>query len=245
MSLIPSESQNFPDDFSRAISRARVLHETKRFVDANKPKQPRRPAPTEEERPQAEQAPPPPVIPEEAAPARVENIAPAEPDRIEPEQSRAFVPPPPLTRRLSPLRPVKTSAKGAAKRPVQARLAKSRSAEEDSTEVGPATAPAPVAEQRQESGEEESEAEMVSDQLLLDFLPPAHAIRKRRKRRLVAFCISEAIALIILGACVYVAFFHRIDAQLAAAAIDVGTITAAFAVAVLPILFFAIPSKLP
>jgi hypothetical protein len=244
MSLIPPESQNFPDDFSRAISRARVLHETQRFVEANRPKKSTRTAARSDERPQAGQAPPPMLHQEEAVSAPIETSLPNEAQPAGLEESRPSVPPPAIMRRFAPARRAKMSAKTSAKRSAPADPAEPRTIEKRSS--APARpAPVPPVERPQQVAQASTEPEIVPDQLLLDFLPPAHGIRRRRKRRLVAFFVSEGIALLVLAACIYIAFFHRIDAQLAATAIDIGTITAAFAVAVLPIIFFAIPSKLP
>jgi hypothetical protein len=241
MSLIPSESQNFPDDFSRAISRARVLHETKRFADANKPKRSKRAGKIPDDRFPAEPAAPPPAE-ETSAPSGAQVAPPDELQRSDADEDRASLTPKAITRRASPVRPSRMSAKPAHKRPGPGPQAQSTSAEKDFVAV-PSSEPAAV--RTDEAAHPRHEPEVVDDQLLLDLLPPAYAARRRQRRKIVAFVVSESIAVLILTACVFVAFFHRIDAQLAETAIDIGTITAAFAVAVLPILFFAIPSKLP
>lgn len=412
MSLIPSESLSFPDDFSRSISRARVLYETQKFIEANKPKQAKRdrktavtnrqqqdqlsfsPAPAQVE---LAPEPPPPIVstltasaarqpimsepvanetPEErlaaesdrdeqeqvaSAPAPAQKIemtsprvpavasvasAPAvkqespceaapnhsreedlavesngdehdqlayttlpmqfepaappasplvsaiaastpkqdilsEPAPAEsPEQPARESNPPvyfkeerlkkepaaqddhehgramasdPVPRRFSPAPRLKPSTRIVSKMPRPVRLPKSGPVPENSrhpkpSEAGPEVEAEslPAMEPAAELMAEMVEPDLIPEQLLLlDALPPAYEIRTRWRRKLVRFLICEFIALAILAGCIVLAYVHRIDAQLAATAIDVGTISAAFAVAVLPILFYGLPSKVP
>src|SRR4051812_19508289 len=76
MSLIPSESFSFPDDFSRSISRARTLEERQRLAGKTQPAAPAKP----KEEPAARIEPPPRVEATSVkVPAAKENVPAAKP----------------------------------------------------------------------------------------------------------------------------------------------------------------------
>lgn len=250
MSLIPPESLSFPDDFSRSISRARVLHERQRYARKTAPRSPneKRSALKPQPAPKPQPVPMPSAKVEVAQPPKVEKPA-AEPNgdtgRVTKQSApaRAPIARKPLFGQMSNREvAIKAHAQPArGKTPAPVRLPKTPRANsivdlvpKPESEVVPA--PAPLANVAEPAPERPNEPEHVVP------APPTH---RRRRRKLQRFLKMEIPALIILLAAAGAGVTHQFRDPVAVMALNIITIASAFVSAIVPIVLFAKPPTLP
>ena len=306
MSLIPTESYSFPDDFSRAISRARALHEIKQLAEAAKKKgavnrgnriaepdaTPVAPPPASAREKPVSPRSAPPVSPRQP-PVAVVRPAPLDPptapppppvttDRIavsaapiEPSAASQSAPPPspavnrppstspsapapqaraPIPRKVpfhkTPLPPValKGNTRPPGAKPMgPVRLPKSVRIPADvmanaSAAMPPVANPPAIANSAippiSPAAAQEEELRAVPSAVSIQ-------VRSRRRKKLLRFAMAESFALAVLLPCVWIAFSHYVQQQFVLTTINIVTLIAAAVAAILPIVFFAVPSKLP
>jgi hypothetical protein len=189
MSLIPSESHSFPDDFSRTISHARVKNEVQAVRASLKP-QPRRP--------RAAAIPPAPAAPIEPPTA---SSAPVKEHKLSVS--------PRVTRPYGPVR----STKRLSARPVPAL--------------------------------EESEATQIEMALGDEIMLASPLVKRRRRRKWGKFIATELLAIAVLAPSAAAALTHYFVSPQLIMTMNLVTIVSAIMVAIVPIIFFAIPPKLP
>jgi hypothetical protein len=237
MSLIPSESLSFPDDFSRAISRARVLHEQERYARKNK----RGKSAKRSEQPRAEIAPAPSMQPRPTLEAN------PTPEPVVAEPAVTIAPPPqqpaPSERPLIARKPLlgKTSASAVALKgkvrpagvqtPAPARLTKADRPAKVDVDLGQKAENRPVSATPR-SGERER-------------ILPLPPVQRRRRRKMQRFWKIEIPAGVVLAAAAAAGLTHQIHDSSALMALNIITIAAAFICVVTPIVLFAKTPTLP
>lgn len=233
MSLIPPESLSFPDDFSRSISRARVLQERQRYAGKKRRGKSRVPPPVklpaEPPQPAPSPAPVAPLVTIAAAPAPetpTETKVPAAPERT------------PIARKpllgKTNARTVAINAKPrppSAKTPPPVRLPKLVRAENvivDLAATPPMAKPVVAAPPKQR--------ERVLP------LPP---VQRRRRKKMRRFLQIEIPSLTLLGLAAAAGLTHQFHDPVATLILNIVTIAAAFITAITPIALFAKSPTLP
>jgi hypothetical protein len=272
MSLIPNESHSFPDDFSRAISRARVLHEQEKFAALHKGRQQQparvvaRPAPVPASppskptaRPIPAAAPPParPVVPKVVPTARpavqpVPAPPPAPPVRPAPVTPVPIMQaPPPADASPRPAIPRKPLLRNGPS-PVVATKPKNRAPGVQplgqvrlpkSVRVSPELVVA-APPQAPPSTPAQLVPRDEAEQAELEFAPESP--RRRRPsakfKRFLRVEVPAVGALLIFAA---LGLAHPFNNPVAVVLVNIVTIAVAVVVAVIPIFFFALTPTLP
>lgn len=228
MSLIPPESLSFPDDFSRSISRARILEECERYARKHTRTRPSR---SKRARPVPQATVPIPAPAPEPAPAPIEKPTPVVPKTPPPEQ-------PPIARKPIAAKPISRQANTTAKaRPAsvkpapRVRLTKSIRPEKVDVDLAPRRPNPPVTAQLPPK-----EAERVLP------LPPVVRRRRKRSRRFLAVEIPAVVVLLLAA---FAGLTHQFSDPIALMVLNGVTVIAAFVSAVTPIVFFAKSPILP
>jgi len=246
MSLIPSESHSFPDDFSRNINRARVLNELQSAIP--KPLAPQRAKPAE---PLPKKPTPPAPLQMPAAPEpRASRPAPTVPE------PRAPVPAAIEPRALSPARAPKpipiVPRNGTAKKFVA--NGNGSAAVSHRKRFGPARGSAPVHVDLARNGANRvasarpTTARPIPDARSYRHQMAANAalrLKEDRRRRLTRFLLLELISLFVLICAASLTVSHELTDSTLRLLTNILTMIAAAAVAIVPIIFFAVLPALP
>jgi hypothetical protein len=219
MSLIPSESLSFPDDFSRAVSRARVLHERQRHARKTEPATA--------------------AAPKEPAASRIQqSVKPAPAKENVSAPTPKLIPRKPMIRNISaPSVAIQSNTRPAGpKKFAPVRLPKPMRVPPDvvvdlAKEAKP---PAPIAVAA--AVNQPNEKEQVLS---------APALPRRRSRKLRRFLKIEIPAVIVLAACAWAGLTHQFGNPLAITILNYVTIAVACVVAITPIALFAATPTLP
>jgi hypothetical protein len=236
MSLIPNESYSFPDHFLRAQSRARAQHQKNSAAPAKKPREstPSRPvvrAPAPIERaPVAVERPPAPVD----RPLASVEPAPAPIARAPVPIIRAPVTPP---RAAAPPVKVKPNVRprGLTPRPTAA-----------AKPARPAFVPRP-ASQPKIAKSARHEAAPAVEEFQFDLFPEKTHRRANRPHRgkLLRFFLFEGLAALVLIPCAILIFLRYLTDPTLITVTNIAAIASAIALAIIPIVFFAIGPTLP
>jgi hypothetical protein len=230
MSLIPNESYSFPDHFLRAQSRARAQHQKNLAAPAKKirestPARPvmRAPAPIE----RAPVAVEPPPTPVERAPVPIAR-APAPIIRAPVTPQRAAAPAVKVTPNVRP--------RGLTPRPTAA-----------AKPARPAFVPRQPASQPKIAKPSRHEAAAAAEEFQFDLFPEKTHRRANRPHRgkLLRFFLFEGLAALVLIPCAVLIFLRYLTDPTLIMVTNVVAIASAIALAIIPIVFFAIGPTLP
>jgi hypothetical protein len=239
MSLIPNESYSFPDHFLRAQSRARAQHQKNLAAPPTKTREstPSRPivrAPAPIERTPAPIEPTPTSAPIERMPAPVERT-PAPVHRAPAPIVRAPDAPP---RATAP--PVKVSAnvrpRGLTPRPAP-----------PAKPARPAFVPRQPGSQPKVPKSARHEAAPALDEFQFDLFPEKTHRRNNRPHRgkLLRFFLFEGLAALVLAPCAVLILLRYLTDPTLIMVTNIAAIASAIALAIIPIVFFAIGPTLP
>lgn len=235
MSLIPNESYSFPDHFLRAQSRARAQHQKNLTAPARKTREstPARPgvralAPVERPPAPVER----PSAPIESAPAPIESVpapivrAPAPIVPAMPPRAAA-----PAVKVIPNVRP-----RGLTPRPTA-----------PAKPARPAFVPRQPASQPKIAKPARHEGAPASEEFQFDLFPEKTHRRNNRPHRgkLLRFFLFEGLAALVLVPCAVLIFLRYLADPTLIMVTNIVAIASAIALAIIPIVFFAIGPTLP
>jgi hypothetical protein len=245
MSLIPNESYSFPDHFLRAQSRARAQHQKNLAAPAKK---------TRESTPA--QAVVRALAPVERPLAPVERpLAPVERPLVPVERPSAPIEraPAPIVRAPAPIVPAPaTLPRSAAAAPVKVTPSvRPRGLTPRPTAPAkparPAFVPRQPASQPKIPKSARQEAAPAVDEFQFDLFPEKTHRRNNRPHRgkLLRFFLFEGLAALVLAPCAVLIFLRYLTDPTLIMVTNIAAIASAIALAIIPIVFFAIGPTLP